>query len=238
MDNKIIVAILIIGVLAVGGYLFYNLGATVSATGQSSIRVKPDEVSVYFNIETRNASVQEAKDANDIITENVVNGLLELGINKSEIQFSSYNTYPEYDYGGGQQKIKGYVVSQQIVLRTGNFDIVPRAIDNAIKADALVNYVYFELSDEKQGEYKKQVLEEASKDARERAAATAAGLGKSLGRLISVQSQDFYYQPWVLYDHPQIAMNIMTGEKGLAIDSIQPQDEEVTAAITVQYKLI
>jgi hypothetical protein len=236
MDNKILVAILVIGVLAVGGYLYYNTGAVVSAQGSSSIKVQPDEVSVYLSIETRNLTAQGAKDMNSEISDNVLTELVKLGLERKDIQFSSYNIYPEYDWSSGQQKQKGYIASQQIVVKTSDFDKVGGIVDGAVNAGALVNSIYFELSDAKQSEYKKMALANASQDAKAKAEATAVGLGKSLGRLVSVQSQEFNYQPWVLYDHPEVAMNIMTGEKRVDVN-IQPQDKEVTASITVQYKL-
>ncbi len=237
MDNRILVAILVIGVLAVGGYLYYNTGAVVSAQGSSNIKVQPDEVSVYLSIETKNLTLQGAKDANDKIADEVVTELVKLGLERKEIQFSSYNTYPEYDWSNGKQKLIGYAVSQQLVVKTGDFDLVSRVVDKSVDAGALVNYINFELSDEKQSEYKVRALTEAGKDAKAKAEATAAGVGKSLGRLVSVQSQEFNYQPWNLYDKAvaDSSGGGITAER--AAMNIQPQDQEVTASITVQYKL-
>ncbi|MDP1695998.1 MAG: SIMPL domain-containing protein [archaeon] len=233
MDNRILIA-LVIGILLVGGYIYYNTGAIVSAQGSSNIKVQPDEVSIYLNIETKNLTAQGAKDANDEITDNVVTELVKLGLERKDIQFSSYNTYPEYDWSNGQQKFKGYVVSQQLVIKTKDFDLVYGIVDKSVNAGALVNYINFELSDEKQSDYKSQALTEAGKDAKDKAEATAAGLGKNLGRLVSVQSQDFYYQPWNLYD--KAVATDSGGAREVAMN-IQPQDKEVTASITVQYKL-
>ena len=58
MDNKILVALLVVGVILVGGYLAYTSGPIVSAQGTSTLKAQPDEVSVYISIETRNVSAQ------------------------------------------------------------------------------------------------------------------------------------------------------------------------------------
>lgn len=234
MDNRILTAILVVGALIIGGYLYYNTGAVVSAQGSSSIKVQPDEVSIYLSIETKNLTAQGAKDMNSKITDDVVTELVKLGLERKEIQFSNYNAYPDYDWSNGQQKLKGYVVNQQLVIKIKDFDLVYSIVDKSVNAGALVSYINFELSDEKQSEYKSQALTEAGKDAKEKAEATAAGLGKNLGRLVSVQSQEFNYNPWILYEKAG-AMD-SSGAREVAMN-IQPQDEEVTASITVQYKL-
>lgn len=242
MNNKTIVtAIVIVAIVAVAGYLIYNAGPVVSAQGSSTLKVQPDEISVYVTIETRNASAVEAKNANTEISDRVLTELIKLGFDRDEVKFVNYNEYPEYDWSGGSQKFKGYVVSQQLVVKMSDFDKVSEVIDASTDAGALVSSINFELSDKKQSYYKTQALTEAGQDAKAKAEATAAGVGKRLGRLVSVQSENFDYRPWNYYSYGGVmtasADNAEAMKAVSTLASLGPQDQEVSATISVQYKM-
>jgi len=237
MGNKLIVGILIVVIIVVVAYLgIGSSGATVSATGESDIEVQPDLVSVYLNLQTKNVSSVDAKDALDSISEDVQIALLRLGLDRKDIQMQSYNIYQEYDWSNGQRKENGFVASQQIVVKTEDFDLTADIVDVAIDNGALVSWINFELSDEKQKEYKIQALEEAGKDAKTKAEATASGLGKKIGALVSVQSQDFNYGPY-RYFESGFADGVNSVEVKEAALNIAPKDVNVRATISVQYKL-
>lgn len=241
MNNRIIIAIVIIGILAVGGYLLFNAGAEVSAQGVSSITATPDRVSVYLSLQSRADTAEAAKNGLDTIHDKTLTELVKLGLERKEIQTANYNIYPDYDYTGGNPKIKGYVASEDIVIKLDKFDKVASIVDAAVDSGSLVSSINFELSQEKQNEYKAQALKLAGEDARAKAEATAEGFGKHLGRLVSVNSQNFYYPG-------PIAYYAKGGEAGVASASdisavreaamnIAPKDLEVTASIDARYKL-
>jgi uncharacterized protein len=238
-NNKVLVGILIIAIIAVALYLGVgSSGATVSAIGESEIKAQPDLVKVYFNIQTNGNSSKEAKDSLDEISESVQIALLRLKLDREKIQMQSYNIYQEYDWSNGQRKEKGFVASQQIVVETEDFDLTVGIVDAGVDNGALVNWINFELSEERQKEYKKKALEEAGKDAKAKAEATASGLGKSLGRLVSVQSQDFRYGPYRYFETGVAESGTMnTATVKEAALNIAPRDVSVNAVISVQYKL-
>lgn len=234
MNNKILVGIIIIGILLVGGYLFTNTSAEVSAQGTSSITVQPDKASVYISAEAHEKTAQAAKDKQAEINNKVVNALIALGFSESEIQTSNYNIYQEYDWSDGQQKPKGFVATQQIVVKTTDFKKVAPIVDAAVDNGALISSINFELSPERESDYKAQALTEASEDARKKAEATANGLGKNLGRLISVESQNFQYYPWAYYSKGDTGGVVEARDAAL---SITPQSQDITASVSVRYKL-
>lgn len=236
--NKIWIAVGIL-ILVLGYFLVYSGEASVSATGTSVIKAQPDLVSVNINVETRGESAQIAQEKNKEISDKLLLGLIKSGYNSDELKFVNYNIYPEYDWKNGEQKFKGYVASQQLLVKTENVKKVPEIVDTAINSGALISYINFELSEEKQSEYKKQALEKAGMDAKEKAEATASGVGKRLGRLVSVQSQDFYYGPLNLYDKTLAEASggdVVQEARNTALN-ISPQDIEVSATIIVEYKI-
>lgn len=234
MDNKILIGIIIVGILLVGGYLYYNTGAEVSAQGMSVLTVQPDEASIYLNVEARDQSAQKAKDEQAAINDKVMSALTNLGIEEKDIQTMNYNIYQEYDWNTGRQTPKGYVATQQVIVKSKDFKKVPSIVDASVDNGAVVSGINFELSQEKQNDYKAEALSAASEDAKKKAEATAAGLGKSLGRLVSVESQDFNYEPWIYYAKGEVAV---ASEARDAAVKITPQEQEIRATVNVRYKL-
>lgn len=241
MKNKIIIGIVIVAVLIVGLYVVFNTGPVVSATGSSSIKAMPDEVSVNVNIETRNLTAQDAQEANKIISEKLLAELIKLGYNKEELKFVNFYVSPEYDYSSDYrtQKLKGYVVSQQLVIKTKNVEKVPSIVDSVISSGALISYINFEISEQKQAEYKNKALEQASRDAREKAKAIASGQGKGLGRLVSLKNQEYNYPgPYMYYsksDSVSYAENAAGAQK--AAVNLSPNEIEVSATIGAEYRV-
>lgn len=236
MENKIVIAVIVLAILAVGGYLAINTtAAVVTAQGTSVLEVMPDKVSINLNIEARNKTAQEAKDEHDKILDDLIVALFRIGIDRDDIKTVNFNIYPEYDWSEGKQEQKGFIATQQIIVETTDFDKVAAIVDASIDAGALVSYINFELSEEKQNEYKAKALEEAGKDAKRKAEATASGLDKKLGSLVSVKSQDFNYGPYP-YFVAEAGRASVADAKQAAI-SITPTDIEVRATIEVEYKL-
>lgn len=243
MKNKLlwgVIAVIIIVVIA-GGYAIYSGGAEVSATGNSKITAQPDEISVYINAQARNDSAQAAQNRAQEIREALVDELVKAGISREDIQLQSINVYEDYDWSAGSRSSKGYIATEQVIVKSKNFSNVARIVDAAIVSGAQVNGINFELSQAKQNEYKAQALQEASADARNKAESTAAGLGKSLGMLVSVGNNEFNYYPYEVYSAKAggVAADVSASntEAQRVASNIAPTDMDITASVRVVYKL-
>lgn len=240
----IIVALIVIGVL--GAIYLTNgrlgqttdYGNTISATGNSQMSVDPDTVIVYLNIETKNVSADRAKDANTEITNDVLDALEDLGIDKKDIQTQNYQIYPEYDWATNTQELKGYVVTNSIKVILKDFSLVGNVVDESVDNGALVNYISFELSNAKMNEYKTDAISDASKDAKSKAEAIAAGVDKQLGKLVSVSASDYSYQPYYFYERMSDSVGgVAVSEAKDAAANINPSQLEVSASVTIVYKI-
>lgn len=237
MKYKYITSIVIILIVLIAGYMWMQSQPVVSATGQATLKVQPDTVKIYIGIDSRNSSASAAQDSNQAVYSLLEARLIALGLDKKSIQTSSYNVYPEYDWASGVQKQKGYVASRQIVIESKDFTVVGKIVDAAVEAGASTSGINFELSLAKQNEYKVQVLKEAGQDAKVKAGAIAAGVGKNLGGLAGVASQDFNYYPYPLYAKAGASMAEDNAAAQRVALNIQPTDLDVTATITAQYRL-
>lgn len=233
----VVVAVLILA--GIGTYLFLQgktPSNTITVEGQATIKANPDLVTVYFRVETNGSTAQEAKDKNAEIVNKATAALEKIGIPKDKIQTENFNIYPEYDWIDGQQKFKDYkaIHSFKVILETAQIDKVGSVIDAGVDSGAMIDYINFELSTAKQNEYKAEALKQASQDAKTKAEAMALGLGKKLGKLVSVSDMGFDYYPWPIY---RAVESGSVAEAKEAVTNIMPSEKEINARVSVVYQI-
>ncbi len=242
LDKSItITLIIVLGViiLALIGFMFVNSlssANTITTTGEASIKVMPDLVGVYFNVETKAATGQEAKDKNAEIVDKMISSLLEKEFLREAIQTYGFNIYQDYKWVNNNMIEDGFKASHslKVELSTEDSNKIGGVIDAGVDAGANLNYINFELSQEKQNEYKAKAIKLAAEDARIKAESMAEGLGRKLGRLVSVSDASFGYQPWLTYSSREGIVNI---EEAKASTSIQPGEQEIYSSVTAVFKI-
>jgi uncharacterized protein YggE len=110
-------------------------------------------------------------------------------------------------------------------------------IDAGVSAGAGISYINFELSQSKQNDYKVQALKDATEDAKIKAGAIVSGLGKTLGRLISVSDTSFNYYPWPIYQSRDGGVAVSGVEAKSATTNIVPGEQEVSASVIAVFKI-
>ena len=240
----IITTIISIVVLAIVFALIFTLkpastGKTVNVQGTATVSAIPDLVSVYFNIETKADTAVEAKSNNFIIVDELISALLALDFDREEIVTENFNLYPNYEWRNDKREENGYVASHAIKLElsTEDSEIIGEVIDAGVDAGANVNYINFELSQELQSQYKSEAMKLAASDAKIKAESVAIGFGKNVGKLVSVQVDNFGYYPWNVFSSQGAGvMEDAIMAKEVAV-SIQPGEREISATVSAVYKL-
>jgi len=204
---------------------------TITSTGVSSISVTPDKASVYVRIESLKSTADSSKEDNSAKTNAIMAVLKKLEV---DIETSQFNIYPEYDWNN-YRKIIGYRTSNVLKISTVLFDDLGAIVDAVVgtNLDITIDSINFELSPERESEYKKQALESAGKDAREKAEAIATGMNFRLGKLVSVSSSDFYYRPYPLFEKGASSEDA----QAVVRTNIEPSDLDVTATIQATYTI-
>ena len=241
----IALTILVLGLLAYSAFSSLLPTNTVTGNGQATIKAIPDLVTIYFEIQTEAETNQEASQQNSEIVDDLRTALIRIGFENNQIQTTSFNVYPDYNYRNGNQ-ITGYTASHQIKIEIstdtetkGGFPInvgsrIGEVIDAGVEAGAGISYINFELSQEKQNKYKADAIKLAAQDATIKAQAMAEGLGKKLGRLVSTSYSNFDYYPLRLYE---ASSGASAEDAKQATTNIQPGEQEVSARVTAIYKL-
>ena len=221
-------------------FLSLRPGTTVNANGVAEIKATPDIISVYLDVETNGSNATDAKDKNAEIVDAVTNALINKGIDKSNITTDNFNINPEYNWSdGGNGEIIGYQADYtiEVQLSADNINKAGDVIDAGVDNGALVSSINFELSQAKQNEYKAQALQQATQDAKIKAESIAAGLGKKVGAVVSVQDTGFDYNPWPIYSNSMMVAGASEAKSAIQT-SINPGQQTIDAQVTVVFKLI
>ena len=208
---------------------------TITVSGQATIEVMPDIVSIYFNVDTQGSTANEAGDKNSEIVRDLIAALAALGFEEEEIQTQSYNIYPEYDYVVPRSNIIGYRAthSLRVEVPANQSARIGAVVDAGLDSGAGIGYINFELSQENQNKYKAEAMKLAAQDATSKAEGVAEGLGKTLGSLVSVSIDNYDYYPWLARDFSGVA----AAEAKEAATSIVPTDQQISATVTAVFKI-
>jgi hypothetical protein len=224
----------------VGGLIYWNSANpsnTLTVNGESNIKAMPDLVSVYFNVETHGANAVDAKNNNSEVVDKVITNLVKLGLERKDIVTENFNIYEDYVWENNMQKSTGYKAmhSIKVQLYSSKIDKVGGVIDAGVDGGAMISYINFELSQDKENEYKAEALKAASEDARIKAESMASGLGKKVVDVASISNSQFNYYPWRVYDNVAMASGGM--EAKAATTNIQPGEKDVNAQVSVVFKI-
>jgi uncharacterized protein len=164
------------------------LHSIVSATGQASVYVAPDQVRVDATVITQGNSAQDAASANATAVAAVVGALTKLLGQGANIKTIDYSVGPVYKYpsNGGLPTIAGYTASMTVETTLGDITMIGAAIDTAIQAGATsIGALQFSLKNSDPPH--QQALGLATMQASAHANAMAGALGHTVGGVISLQ---------------------------------------------------
>ncbi len=244
MTQKISNSVLITLIIVIGIFIFSAAAVvylnstvyakTVSSTGISNIKVMPDLISVYFNIQTDGKTSSEASNKNSEITNEMKNSLLSIGFEEKEIQTQGFSIYPNHDWQSGTQKIKGYTATHSVVLKIAldRKEKIGKALDAGIDAGAGIRYINYELTDENQNKYKAEAIKKAAEDSRIKATAIADGAGQRIGEIVSISTDEFNYVPW-------LAVSESAAKESSAdiATKITPSEQEISARVAAVFRM-
>ena len=239
-----ITSIIVAGIVIVAILAFVALNQiapsqsnTISVNGQATVDATPDLVTVYFNVETKDADMDDARDENAEIVEDLKVALIMLGLEKKQIETQSFSVNPYYNWNSGSRTQNGYIAqhSIRVELPVEQSDLVNDIIDAGVDAGAAISYINFELSQELQNALKAEAMKLAAQDAKIKAESVAEGFEKKLGKLISTSVDDFGYRPWGIFEASAGGADMEIAKA--ATTDIQPSEQKISARVTAVYKL-
>jgi uncharacterized protein YggE len=160
-------------------------GITVTGVGRSS--AAPDVMTVDIGISVLAATVAEARSLATTKAQSLIATLKDAGLTDEDIQTARYSIHPEYDHIEGQQRLRGYRVSNDLQVMLRDLASAGAILDAATGAggdEVTINNVSFSIED--QTAVRDQAREAAWSDAVARAEHLARLSGRSLGDVVEI----------------------------------------------------
>ncbi|PFA69509.1 hypothetical protein CN378_03790 [Bacillus sp. AFS015802] len=120
-------------------YPYYRTNQTngsITVSGEHTMYVDPDQAVVSLGVVTNDKELQAAQNQNQQKSGEVVQSLLSNGVDKKDIQTSTYQVFPQYNYEDGKQVFTGYEVRQVFRVTIKAIEKVGTIIDDALKSGA------------------------------------------------------------------------------------------------------
>jgi uncharacterized protein YggE len=156
----------------------------ISVSGEGKVVAPPDVAVADFGMSVERRTVAEAQRENTRVMNEFIAKLQEFGVDKKDVQTTSYGVNPLYDYTNGRTVLRGYAVSQNVHVKVRNLD---KAGDLVGMAGELglnqVGSLSFTIDEPKA--LRAEAREMAIADAREQAESLARAAGVKLRRVIS-----------------------------------------------------
>lgn len=193
-----------------------NNDGSISVVGIGTIQVPPDMATVTVGVITQDKDLEKAQTENTKLSNNVIKGLNNIGIEDKDIQTVNYSVKTNYDYINGKQKFRNYEVRHILEVTVKNIDQVGEVYDVALKNGANIEGgVTFGLSNQKY--YYDKALDLAVKDSVKKANNIANSLNTKVNNIpLTIKETSFGQSP--VYSKTYAATNGAPPIQGGLID--------------------
>lgn len=170
--------------------------ARITVTGEGRVDVSPDLATISLGVTSEATTAAAAMSANSADLGRVLANLKAAGIADRDLQTSGLSLNPNWhsDDNGANQRIVGYIASNQLMVRVRALDRLGVVLDAAVQDGAnTLNGLNFGLA--QQDEALDEARKRAVADATHRALLLTAAAGVTLGRVVSIGEGGGYSSP-------------------------------------------
>jgi uncharacterized protein YggE len=234
----ILMAVLLIPTLAVA-QTHTPSQPVIVAQGQSTVKVSPDQAWASVAVQTRESKAPEARRLAAVAMTAVMGALKAAGLPADAIKTTGFSLNPDYEYVNGRQRMRGFVVTNQVQVRIDDINKVADVLDAvgglalAASSNLTIANLRFDLKD--RAAVERDALKLAVEDAMANVKAMAAGAGSTAGRIVRID-QSGRSQP---IDAMQPMMSMVARDGAAEAQTpISPSEIEIRANVmlTVEIK--
>lgn len=222
------------GTSPVGAASASETAETVTVSASGTVRLVPDKATVSFGVTTQEQSAELAQSKNGEAVKKVIEVLIGRGIEEKSIRTTYYSMYPQYDWSDGEQRIIGYSASTTMTVQDQNIEDLGALLSACVAAGVNnVDNVAFLCSG--YDEAYRQALAQAVADSRLKAEALAQAAGRTLVEPVSIT--EGWQDSSARYGRNAEVPLAMQEAVDAAGPSFQPGETEITANVTVTYRM-
>jgi uncharacterized protein YggE len=212
----------------------YQNTKTIVISGDGKAYVNPDVAIIVMGVKTEAPKSNDAVDQNNTKMNAVISAVKKLGIDAKDIQTTTYNLSPVYNYTNTKGSVlTGYSLDQQITVKVRSFDKISNVLD-AGTSNGANNIGNLQITVDNPEAAKAEARANAIKAAKQKASEMAKASGLSLGKVIDV-SENNYYAPMATSFN---ALEMKSGAGVVApLPSIQAGQNEFTMTVSLTYQV-
>ena len=154
---------------------------TLTATGNGQVYITPDIAYINVGIHTEADEVSAALSDNNTQAQAIAETLTGLGVDKKDIQTTSFNVYPMSNYGpDGNVTRKYYAVDNSVYVTVRDLSSLGKLLDAVVKSGAnAINSITFDVQnkDAALAQARDLAIQKAKSEAESIAKAASVGLG-------------------------------------------------------------
>lgn len=164
---------------------------TITVDGEAAVQVQPNQIVVSLGVETRDADMHAAQQANTDAIKKVLAAIRAMGVSERDIQTDTISLSVERRYRAdlGREEAMGYLARNALAVTLAEAgrttELVARALQAGANAIYGIQYRTTELR-----KYRDQARELALKAAKEKAEAMAGVLGQSIGDPLRISENE------------------------------------------------
>jgi uncharacterized protein YggE len=163
----------------------------LQVSGQAIVASVPDRFHFDVYLEEKGQSLSKLNTIVSQKSEQVVESLLELGIEKRDIQSMRVQLSPWFEHNQSVRLQKGFVLSRQIKIIMRNMDKYDQIIDGVLRIGATRIEGFNYALENPQADYL-SALELALTDAKTTASKMAKSMGLNVGQVLSIEEGGVY----------------------------------------------
>ncbi|MBU1165117.1 SIMPL domain-containing protein [Patescibacteria group bacterium] len=205
----------------------------ISISGEGKVVAIPDIAKTSVGIRTEKLNVANAQTENTTKMNALIKEIKGMGVDDKDIQTTSYNIYPRYDWRDGISILRGYSVEQSVTIKIRDLEKIGDILTAAGQGGAnQVSGISFDVDDPEA--LRQQAREEAIKNAKEKAESLAKVAGVKLGKVVSFSESTSGQAPKY---YAMEAMDAGIGG-GSGVPEIEAGSMEIIITATVGYEIL
>lgn len=208
-----------------------NTVPLITVNGESIVKIKPDEVTLNFGVETRNMEAKAAKEENDKLMSAILKYLKSQKVDAKNVQTDYVRLNPVYNHQKGKEE--GFVATQSVRVKITDVSQY-ETISSGLLERGINQINSIEFTTSKLKEHEAEARNLAIKSAKEKAEAMASQIGQSIGKAYFINEDTPPVIPFQRYG----AMKAMDMQESAGNDpTIAPGELEIKGRVTVSFVL-
>lgn len=160
---------------------------TINVSGTGKVKIKPDIANVNIGVRSQSPEIIEAFRENSEIAENIIQKLMEMGVEQKDIQTRNFNIYQQQEPRPMEEETPttSYVVENTVAVIVRDLDTLGEVLSTMVSEGAnTIHGITFDIEDREAAVEEARQL--AIEDAKSQAEAIADAAGVNLGKIRSI----------------------------------------------------